>query len=204
MSTGRQRAQKMAAVIDMLSFLLSRTPRAFRYFILNNSNGSNLISIGLRYCAFRSLARHCGNNVYIGRYTTFKNLHNLAVGHNVSFHEYCYLDASGGVSIGNDVSVAAGTKLFSFEHQWDDARTPIKYNPVKLLRVTIDDDVWIGCGCSILAGSHIGRRCVVAAGAVVKGHLESGYLFAGAPARPKRALPMAGGDGQVVNPSSVP
>ena len=47
----------------------------------------------------------------------------------------------------------------------------------------IGSDVWVGCGCRILAGCSIENRTVIAANAVVKGVLPSGGIWAGAPAR---------------------
>lgn len=55
---------------------------------------------------------------------------------------------------------------------------------------TIEDDVLIGMGAIILDHALVGKECIVAAGAVVleKSILESGYLYAGIPAKKIKPL----------------
>ena len=50
--------------------------------------------------------------------------------------------------------------------------------------ITIDDDVWIGYGATILDGVHIGRGGIVAAGAVVTKNVDPYTVVGGVPARP--------------------
>ena len=49
--------------------------------------------------------------------------------------------------------------------------------------VLIDEDVWVGANATILANVHLGRGCVVAAGAVVTESVPPYTLVAGTPAR---------------------
>jgi acetyltransferase-like isoleucine patch superfamily enzyme len=71
----------------------------------------------------------------------------------------------------------------STNHSWSDSTLTIRDNPVSASEVSIDDDVWIGCGSRILAGVHIGTRSVVAAGAVVTQNVPSYIVVGGVPAR---------------------
>lgn len=144
--------------------------------------------LALRYCLLKRLARHCGNNVFIGRSVEIKNWHQLSVGTNVSIHKQCYLDAAGGIEIGDDVSIAHHTSLISFEHTWENAAVPIRDNPVKLAKITVQSDVWIGCGCRILAGVGIHAGSVVAAGAVVTKDIPRHCVAAGVPAKPIKTI----------------
>ena len=48
--------------------------------------------------------------------------------------------------------------------------------------VVLEDEVWIGNRAIILGGTHLGRGCVVAAGAVVQGDFPAGSILAGKPA----------------------
>lgn len=54
--------------------------------------------------------------------------------------------------------------------------------------VTIEDDVWVGAGAVILPGVRVGRGAVVAAGAVVTGHVPPMTVVAGVPARVVRQI----------------
>lgn len=49
--------------------------------------------------------------------------------------------------------------------------------------VIIDEDVWVGAGATILPGVHLGRGCIVAAGAIVSKSVPPYALVAGIPAR---------------------
>ena len=55
-------------------------------------------------------------------------------------------------------------------------------------KIKIGNDVWLGCGVRILSGTVIEDRVIIAAGAVVKGHLESGYIYGGVPAKRLKKL----------------
>jgi acetyltransferase-like isoleucine patch superfamily enzyme len=60
--------------------------------------------------------------------------------------------------------------------------------PVRVLPIVIEDNVWVAAASGILPGTHIGRDSVVGFGSVCSGRLESGFIFAGNPARPIRPL----------------
>ena len=54
--------------------------------------------------------------------------------------------------------------------------------------VMIDEDVWVGANATILANVHLGRGCVVAAGAVVTESVPPYTLVAGTPARIRKRV----------------
>lgn len=45
----------------------------------------------------------------------------------------------------------------------------------------IGNNVFIGANTTILPGSEIGDNCIVGAGSVVRGKLETGYVYSGNP-----------------------
>lgn len=49
--------------------------------------------------------------------------------------------------------------------------------------IVIEEDVWIGAGVTLLAGAHLGRGCIVAAGAIVSKEVPPYALVAGIPAK---------------------
>ena len=137
----------------------------------------------LRYIFILKLAKHIGNNVKIDPGVIINNIEKLSIGDNVSINPYCFLIASGGITIGSNVSIAHHTSIISESHTWEDEDTPISYNPIEPPPVTKDDDVWVGCGARIIGTCHIQSRTIIAAGAVVKGELESGCIYGGIPAK---------------------
>jgi acetyltransferase-like isoleucine patch superfamily enzyme len=178
---GAAKFRKYAAPLSALSAVFRRFPRIAAAAL--RTRGRSAVAVAMRYCALRALAKACGDNVFIDENVVFKNVENLSIGSNVSIHCFSYIECLGGVHIGNDVSIAHASSILSFEHGYDDAQRPIKYNAINPAPVFIDDDCWIGCGVRLLAGASIERRVVVAAGAVVKGRLAGGAIYGGVPAR---------------------
>lgn len=179
--TGRGHFVRLADIVSKVMFVFPRCFASFVYSIVKNISGS--IAMGVRYVCLKRLAASCGKNVAIFPFVTLKHIEKMHFGDNVSIHTMCYIDACGGVELGNNVSIAHSCSLVSFDHSYTDVSTPIKYNPIVKGRIVVEDDVWIGCGCRILQGVTIGTRCIIAAGAVVTGSMESHHIFGGVPAK---------------------
>ena len=86
------------------------------------------------------------------------------------------------VTIGNDVAIANEAYIMDSDSHGVEGR-PVKNAPVR-----IGDGSWIGARAIILPGVTIGRRCLVAAGAVVSRDVPDDSLVAGNPARVVREL----------------
>jgi len=168
-------------IISLLLFLFPKDIAECIWILLDLFPGK--IGLGLRYAVASRLAQKIGKNVFFGRHVEVKEWQNIVFGDNVSIHKGCYIDATGGIIIGSDVSIAHGSSLLTFEHTWFDASLPIRSNPTLKRELRIHDDVWIGCGCRLLAGVTIGTRSVVAAGAVVTKDVPSRTVIGGVPAK---------------------
>lgn len=107
----------------------------------------------------------------------------IVLGDRVSLNPYAIIYGLGGVTIGNDVRIAAHAAVVSFEHNYDDREKSITDQGHTKRPIVIEDDVWIGSGAKILSGSHVARGCVIAANAVVKGRTEPYGIYGGIPAR---------------------
>jgi acetyltransferase-like isoleucine patch superfamily enzyme len=147
-----------------------------------------LTGVLVRYVILASKARACGRNVYIGRNVLIKNLKNLKIGSNTSIHEYTFLDATGGIDIGDNVSIAHHSTIMSTSHSYKDKNIPIKYNPVQKQKVVIENDVWICAAVRILAGVTIKNRCIIGTNSVVNKDCESNSIYAGSPAEIVRKI----------------
>jgi len=146
------------------------------------------LGILLRYCIAKKLARSCGDCVYFGHNVTIRYWDRLHIGSNVSIHTNSWIDAYGFVTIGDNVAIAHNTSVISTNHGWGVESIPIKENPCSASPIVIDDDVWIGCGCRILAGVRIGGRSVIGAGAVVANDIPAHSLALGIPAKVVRSI----------------
>lgn len=184
MKTGRDKFENNKKIITFFIKITKVFPRWFLLFIWNcTANHSQLIFVGIRYIILSALIKECGSNVSIGTNVRILGWDRLSIGNNVSIHSNCYLDAAGIIHIGNDVSIAHNSTILSSNHDWTQADIPIKYNSLKFSQVKINNDVWIGCGCRILAGVTVGSRSIVAAGAVVNKKVDAGTIVGGVPAR---------------------
>lgn len=181
---GRDLFKRFGPLIRFICLIISFFPKGFRKWLLRiNRNTGGELGVFIRYVLIYYLAKSCGENVNIKQYVIFENVENIDFGNNVSIHSFCYLEGEGGISIGNDVSIAHSTSLLSTNHTWECKDIPIKYNPISKKKVIIQNDVWIGCGCRILSGVVIGKRSVIAAGAVVNRDVEQNELVGGVPVR---------------------
>jgi acetyltransferase-like isoleucine patch superfamily enzyme len=89
----------------------------------------------------------------------------------------------GPVHIGNHVNTAQNVVISALNHNYADVNRPIDEQGVSTSLVTIEDDVWIGANCTVLAGVTIGHHSVVAAGSVVTRSIPPYSVCAGAPAK---------------------
>lgn len=107
----------------------------------------------------------------------------LSVGTCVSINEQVYINAYGGVTIGNDCRIAHQCSIMSEEHGFDRLDVPI-YRQKKITAHTVlEDDVWLGAGVRVTSGVRIGKGCVVGAGAVVTKDLPAYSIAVGVPAK---------------------
>lgn len=114
----------------------------------------------------------------------FTGIDRLTLGRNVSIHQWSYISADGGLSIGDDVAIGHRCSILTTNHRFDDPAVPIKFQPVDYKAVRIADNVWLGANVTILAGVELGPGTVVAAGAVVtRSFAEGRAVIGGMPAK---------------------
>jgi acetyltransferase-like isoleucine patch superfamily enzyme len=87
------------------------------------------------------------------------------------------------ITIGNHVMIAAGVKMITRKHGFDDLEKPMKQQGYSQNAITIEDNVWIGFNAIILPGVTIGTGSIVGAGAVVSKDVEPYSIVGGVPAR---------------------
>ena len=92
-------------------------------------------------------------------------------------------DPSGLISIGNGVRIAPQCVMVAANHIFDDPNTPIHCQGLRFKPITIEDDVWIGANCNIMAGVTIGCGSVIGGGSVVTRSIPPYSIAVGSPAR---------------------
>jgi len=131
-----------------------------------------------------------GGKIKIGKNTELlEDVKILSYGGCVQIGEYCSINAGTiiyGVSkaiIGNNVLIAGGCMIIPTNHKFEKLEMNIRDQGLDSKPIIIEDDVWIGHGCSILSGVTIGKGSVIAAGSVVNKNVESYSVAAGIPAK---------------------
>jgi maltose O-acetyltransferase len=137
----------------------------------------------LRGLFYRCLFRRAGKNllIYPGVYIIFS--HRMTAGRRVAINVGTYIDAGGGLDIGDHVMVGPHCAISSREHSSEPTGMPMCYQPVRYRKILIGNDVWIGANVSIRGGVKIGDGSVVAAGAVVIEDVPPNAIVGGVPAK---------------------
>jgi acetyltransferase-like isoleucine patch superfamily enzyme len=127
---------------------------------------------------------YCGRNLMVLSGTRFRSIDNLRIGDNVCIGHDNFIQALGGVSIGNDVMTAPGVKIWSVNHNYKKKSALICEQGQTANPVVIGNDVWISSNAFISPGVKLPDGVVVSAGAVVgvKNYLPYS-IIAGNPAR---------------------
>lgn len=181
---GRDKFQQLKPVFNIMTKMVKIFPKKMRINMLTNKKkGESLLSVGIRYVFLKSVAESCGDAVAVYSNVYLKNPQKLNIGTNVTIQPMSYIEASGGVTIGNDTSIAHGVSIMSESHVIDDKETPFKCQGMTYAPVTIGEDVWIGAKATIMSGITIGNKAVIGANSVVTKDVPDYAVVVGAPAR---------------------
>jgi acetyltransferase-like isoleucine patch superfamily enzyme len=108
----------------------------------------------------------------------------IVVGARTSLNQYIVINGEGGVTIGDDVMIAAFCSIFAANHKIDRIDIPMRQQGmITKGGIVIENDVWLGTHCVILDGVRIGTGSVIAAGAVVSKDVEPYSIIGGVPAK---------------------
>lgn len=107
----------------------------------------------------------------------------IEIGNNCLLGEYGIYNTFANLVIGNDVMTADRVSFVTNIHEFQDITKSIKKQPTKSDAIYVGDGTWIGMNATILAGSSIGKNCVVAANCVVKGTYPDYCVIGGVPSK---------------------
>lgn len=109
--------------------------------------------------------------------TTVVRGQNVKIGKRVVIMNNSLFMSAGGITIEDDVLVAANAQLISNNHDPDE-HAILTCKPIVLKR-----NCWIGAGATILPGVTVGENAIVGAGAVVTKDVEPNAIVGGIPAK---------------------
>ena len=152
-----------------------------------------------------------GKGLIIHEGVRFRTVHRLRVGDDCQLGVDNFLQAGGGITLGNRVMLGPGVKIWSVNHVFSELDVPINQQGYQEDEVVIGDDCWLGANVFVLPGVVLPEGCVVSAGSVLAKKKYPPYaILAGYPARvigsrnPKDAEPDPDAGGGAQPPSAGP
>jgi len=118
-----------------------------------------------------------GKYSYIHTGVRFFSAGRILIGNNSTINPRCYLDNRYPITIGNNVSIAHDTKIYTLGHDLNDPMFKSKG-----AAVVIKDYVCIFAGAMIMPGVTIGKGAVVYPGSVVTKDVDDYCIVGGNPA----------------------
>ena len=109
--------------------------------------------------------------------TTVVRGKNVKIGKRVVIMNNSLFMSAGGITIEDDVLVAANAQLISNNHD------PEEHMVITCKPVVLKRNCWIGAGATILPGVTVGENAIVGAGAVVTKDVPDNSLVGGVPAK---------------------
>lgn len=110
---------------------------------------------------------------------------NITIGRAVFIGHECAFTGHAAIDIGDEVMIAHKVNLITAGHP---VEPDLRRRYITAAPITIESNVWVGAGATVLQGVTIGRDAVVGAGAVVTRDVPPRTLVAGSPARVVREL----------------
>ena len=112
-------------------------------------------------------------------------MHNshVAVGKGTYLSRAAFFEGGGQVVIGEQCQLGPECTFLTSHHDVVMMQEHVTIEPPEPRGLTVGDRVWVGARVTFLPGCTVDDDVVIAAGAVVSGHLETGWIYGGVPAR---------------------
>ena len=120
----------------------------------------------------------------------------IKIGKQCFIGEKNVMRGQGGITIGNQVYTGPMVQILAVNHVFDNPNIPIMEQGITAEGITIEDDVWLSSGVTVLDGVTIGKGSVIGAGAVVTKSLPPYSIAVGSPAKRIRDRREGTGNGQ--------
>ncbi len=137
-------------------------------------------AIPFRRILAKRLFKSCGKNFIAEENVRFNVPDNIEIGDDAFINKGVFIDAKGGIKIGNSVGIGEGVSIFTHSHSEHD------HSLRTYEKVIIDDYAKIYANSTILPGTKVNKQGIVAACALVNKDVEFNSLVAGVPAKKVR------------------
>lgn len=127
-----------------------------------------------------------GNHSVIDSFVKIKpagGMGDIIIGDHVVINSGCVLYSGNGITIGNNVAIAANCVFAPVNHAVSSKDRLIREQGFMASKggILIEEDVWIGAGCVLLDGAVLRRGCVIGAMSLVRSEVPEYSINAGNP-----------------------
>ena len=168
--------------------MLSKLKRIFRYvlplhlvLLVTNFLPDFVVFLRFRGWLVRPFLGQCGNNFRLGRNITFYNPQKIKIGSNVYIAYGSWFSADEIIELESEVVIGPYCLFSSSNHT--KINDSFRYGKPVANKILIGKGSWIAGHCSIIAGSSVGKGCLVAANSVVNSITDDNSMLAGNPIR---------------------
>lgn len=133
-----------------------------------------------------------GKSCFIGPYArieTYTNYGNKITNPKLSFGDNCILQhavhiyCANNIEFGEGCLIASGCMITDNNHGTDPESCFYADQPLRAKSTIIKEGVWLGENVCVLAGSIIGKKCIIGANSVVNSNIPDYSIAAGNPAK---------------------
>lgn len=162
------------------SYLLRDIPLWF-VGLLTNWMPDNPVICRLRGILARPFLGRCGRNLQIGTQVRFLSASGITIGDDVYVAAGCWLSGAGGLDIGNEVMFGPYCIIVTGVHQMKNGSA--RFGRSYVAPVSIGAGSWLAAHAVVTAGARVGKGCMVGANAVVTKDMPDNSFIGGIPAR---------------------
>ena len=127
-----------------------------------------------------------GRKTVIGSFAKLKATDGpLVIGRHVDIATGCVINSHrAGVEIGDDCLIGPNVSIIGNNYRYDRLDVPIRLQEkVSAKGIRVGSDVWIGAGCCLLDGAHIGSGAILTPNSVVSALIPPNAIAQGNPAK---------------------
>lgn len=160
---------------------------------------------GLRALCYAPFFGKLGLPSYIGKPVFLKGIRNIFIGNKVRIFPHLrmetqvggtihieddvvisqnvHITSAGNLKIGKSSLILANVFITNIDHDYTNIGVHVVKQKIIVKETTIGENCFIGMGAAIMAGTVLGKHCVVGTNSVVKGIFPDYCVIVGSPAK---------------------
>ena len=167
-----------------VSFMADLRGNLKKIFIGQNSNISKYAALEVDLVDRSESQIIIGNNTLISSFVILRTYGGtIKIGHSCFVNSFTTLYGHGDLTIGNGVLIGPQVTIIPANYGFKERDIPFRLQASSMKGITIEDNVWLGAGVTILDGCFIGEGSIIGAGAVVTKDVEPYSIVTGIPAK---------------------